>query len=138
MEHSGRLRSFVWIKSERKSIKTGIDKLIKWITYSSMGILPSLLEYYPCSSWFGIRGGLFERSVGCLSGKTSYLGIEVSADGSIRDHIIRVCLQPLPERSAPSLIVWANLPSVLLHLSFPLSNLFIEVSRLLWHQGYKR
>jgi hypothetical protein len=102
-----------------------------------MGILPSLLGYYPCSSWFGIHGGLFERSIGHLSDKQSYLGIEASADGLIRDCVVRVHLQPLPERSAPSPIVWANPPSILLHLSFPLSDLFVEVSCLLWHQGYK-
>jgi hypothetical protein len=46
----------------------------------------------------------------------------------VRDHIIGICLQPLPERSAPSLIGWAHPQSILLHSSFPLSNLFVEVN----------
>jgi hypothetical protein len=48
----------------------------------------------------------------------------------IRDHIVGVHLQPLPGHSAPSLIVWANLQLVFLHLFFPLSDLFIEVNRV--------
>jgi hypothetical protein len=51
-------------------------------------------------------------------------------DGLIRDRIVRVCLQSLPERSAPSPIVWVNLPFVLLYLFLPLSDLFIEVSSI--------
>jgi hypothetical protein len=55
-----------------------------------------------------------------------------------RDHIIRVCLQPLSEQSAPSPIVWAYLRFILtLHLSFLLSDLFVEVNHVPLNQGYK-
>jgi hypothetical protein len=54
----------------------------------------------------------------------------------VRDHIVGVHLQPLPERSAPSPIVWAHPQSILLHLSFPLSNPFVEVNRVRSSRGY--
>jgi hypothetical protein len=46
----------------------------------------------------------------------------------VRDHIVGIHLQPHPERSTPSPIMWAHPQSVLLHSSFPLSNPFVEVN----------
>jgi hypothetical protein len=55
-----------------------------------------------------------------------------------RDRIVGMHLQPLPEHSTPSPIVWTHQRSMLeLHSSFPLSDMFIEVKRVLLSQGYK-